>query len=243
MARPTAQDAMTEEELERLLATVNTTSPTGKRNLALFTLMADAGLRVGEALALETPKDLVREGGVITHVQVRHGKGDKQRRHVLTQRAAVRLGVWLEARAALGIGTGPVFCTVSKGQQRNGFGGDRTLEPGRALDSRYVRYLVDRKAKEAGIERHITPHTFRHTFATDMLRKTGNLELTRKALNHAHVSTTAKVYSHLQDRDVEEAIKALRPEAPAAEVDPLAQIAAALAALPEEARAALKAAL
>jgi integrase/recombinase XerD len=245
MTRPTAQDALTEEELENLLAQIAPTGPVGKRNLSLLTLMADTGLRVAEALAITTG-DLVKEGGVVTHVQVRHGKGGKTARLPVTQRAAVRLGVWLEARPALGIGNGAVFCTVTRGQHRGGFGAETALEPGRALNARYVRQLLDRKAREAGIERHISPHTLRHTFATHLLRATGNLELTRKALRHAQITTTAAVYSHLQPRDVEEAVLALRNGAgmaatqgqPAQTGAPAlaAQIAGALAALPKEAR-------
>jgi len=247
MTRPTAQDALTEDELEHLLAQVATGGPAGKRNLALLTLLADAGLRIAEALALTTG-DLVKEGGVVTHVHVRHGKGGKLARLPVTQRAAVRLGVWLEARPLLGVWNGAVFCTISRGR-RGGFGGEHSLEPGRALSARYVRQLLDRKAREAGIERHISPHTLRHTFATHLFRQTGNLELTRKALRHAQITTTAAVYSHLQPRDVEEAVLALRDapaEAPAplAPVDPQVMVlAAALGSLSAEQRTALAAAL
>ena len=166
MTRPTAQDALTEEELENLLAQIATTGPAGQRNLALLTLMADTGLRVGEALALTTG-DLEKKGGVVTHVQIRNSKTGKKTNQPVTLRGAARLGEWLEARPALGIGNGVVFCTVSKGQ-RGGFGGEKTLAPGRAISARYVRQLLDRKAQEAGIERHITPHTLRHTFATHL---------------------------------------------------------------------------
>jgi integrase len=205
--------------------------------------MADTGLRIAEALALTTG-DLVKEGGVVTHVQVRHGKGGKTARLPVTQRAAVRLGVWLEARPDLGLSNGAVFCTVSRGR-RGGFGGERTLEPGRPLSARYVRQLLDRKAREAGIERHISPHTLRHTFATHLLRQTGNLELTRKALRHANVTTTAAIYSHLQPRDVEEAVLALRNGVSplSAPSDPQVRaLAAALASLTEDQRQALMAA-
>lgn len=247
MNRPTAQDALTEEELEHLLAQVPTRGPAGKRNLALLTLLSDTGLRIAEALALTTG-DLVKQGGVVTHVQVRHGKGGKTARLPVTQRAAVRLGVWLEARPALGLGNGAVFCTISRGL-RGGFGGEHALAPGRPIGARYVRQLLDRKAREAGIERHISPHTLRHTFATHLLRQTGNLELTRKALRHANVTTTAAIYSHLQPRDVEEAVLALRGAATEAVAQPapadpqVMALAAALGNLSAEQRAALAAAL
>ena len=62
MQRPTAEDAVSEDELDRLLAQPNRACPTGRRNLALLLIMADAGLRVSEATALTT-SDLVGEGG------------------------------------------------------------------------------------------------------------------------------------------------------------------------------------
>jgi integrase/recombinase XerD len=231
MTRPTAQDALTEEELEHLLAQIATAGPAGKRNLALLTLMADTGLRVAEALTLATG-DLVKKGGVITHVQVRHGKGGKTASLPVTLRAAARLGEWLESRAVQGVGNGAVFCTISRGRHFTpqagpqgfiaGAGAETTLEPGRPVSARYVRQVLDRLAEKAGLERHISPHTLRHTFATHLLRMTGNLELTRKALRHSRVTTTAEVYSHLLGRDVEEAVLALRGEG-ASEEAPLPQ--------------------
>jgi len=237
------QAALTEEELERFLGAIRTRGPAGKRNLALLTLLADAGLRLAEALGLETT-DLVREKGgrVVTHVRVR-GKGGKRATVPLTARAAARLDAWLTARAALGLGNGAVFCTITRGRG-GGFGGEKDLTPGEPVNPRYVRYLVARLAQRAGLERRVTPHTLRHTFATHLLRKTGNLELTRKALRHARITTTAGIYSHLADRDVEEAMRSLREEPPPPPPDPqVAALAQALAGLTAEQRQALLTAL
>lgn len=228
-----AQDALTEEELEALLKAVKTRGPCGRRNLALLTLFADAGLRLGEALALQTT-DLVREGSrVVTHVRVL-GKGHKPALVPVTARAAARLDAWLAARAKLGLANGPLFCTISRGRRR-GLGGEATLTPGRPLSGRYVRQMVVRMARRAGIARRVTPHTLRHTFATHLLRKTGNLELVRKALRHARITTTAQIYSHLADRDVEEAVRGLRGLS-----EPYAIAQAILDALPEKVRKALE---
>ncbi len=111
-----AQEALTVEELDALLDAIETRSPTGKRNLALLTLMADAGLRVGEALALET-RDLVTEAGQIMAVKVRNGKGGKAADLAVGRRTASRLARWLAARGKLGIAAGPIFCTISTGQR------------------------------------------------------------------------------------------------------------------------------
>ena len=243
-----AQEALTVEELDRLLEAVVTRSPTGKRNQALLTLMADTGLRVGEALALET-RDLVTEAGQIVAVKVRNGKGGKPANVTVGQRAAVRLARWLEARAALEIGNGAVFCTISKGHRARGRvtpGGFAEgtevveLQPGRAVSDRYVRQLVKRLAERAGLEARVTPHTLRHTFATRLLRETGNLKLTQQALRHSDVSTTARVYAHLTDNDVAEAVRALGAEKPDPRTEAETLAAQVLAALPEEVQAAMR---
>jgi len=243
-----AQEALTVEQLEALLDAIETRSPTGKRNLALLTLMADTGLRVGEALALKT-RDLVTEAGQIMAVKVRQGKGGKAANVAVGRRAAVRLARWLEAREKLDIGAGPVFCTISKGTRSRGratsegFAEGREvveLEPGRTISDRYARQLVTRLAERAGLEARVTPHTLRHTFATHLLRETGNLKLVQQALRHSDVTTTARVYSHLTDNDVADAVRALREEksVPHGEAETLA--AEVLAALPEEVREAVE---
>ena len=85
-----AQEALTKEQLEDLLEAINDRSATGKRNLALLTLMADTGLRIGEALDLKT-SDLVKEHGHLVEVKVRSGKGGKAANVAVTQRAALHL--------------------------------------------------------------------------------------------------------------------------------------------------------
>ncbi len=236
-----AQEALTVEELDALLDAIETRSPTGKRNLALLTLMADAGLRVGEALALET-RDLVKEAGQIMAVKVRNGKGGKAADLAVSRRTASRLARWLAARGKLKIAAGPIFCTISTGQRARGRATSEgfakgtefvNLQPGRQISAEYVRQLLTRLTERANITAHVTPHTLRHTFATHLLRATGNLKLVQQALRHSDVATTARVYSHLTSRDVEDAVRALRGDEAATMAEQV------LAAMPPEVRAAL----
>ena len=209
MDRPTAQDALTEEELDRLLAQVSTRYPSGRRNLALLLVMADSGLRIGEAVALTT-HDLVTEGGQITHLQIRNGKGGKRARQPVTTRCAAKLAVWLESRERLGLGKGHLFCTISEGRSGGHFSDEgQELRPGRPLSPGYANQLVKRLAARAGIERNVSNHTLRHTAITRYLRATGNLELARKYARHAHISTTAMTYAHLVQEDVDEGMRRL----------------------------------
>lgn len=213
-----AQDALTQEQLEAMLDAVDTRSPSGKRNLALVTLLGDLGLRVGEALALET-RDLVTEAGQLTEIKLRSRKRKAQGQSMpLPRRTAVRLAKWLQAREKLGLGAGAVFCTISEGtrvhptQDGEGFSAEMTttaLQPGKPLSDSYVRQLVARLAQRAEIDQRVTPHTLRHTLATILLRAGANLKVVQETLGHASIDTTARIYSHVTSNDVRNALEKL----------------------------------
>ena len=80
---------------------------------------------------------------------------------------------------------------------------------GRKVPDRFLRYLVKRKAAEAGIDKDIHPHTLRHSFATDLLLATGNIRLVQKALGHASIATT-EIYLHIHDEELMQAMKEMR---------------------------------
>lgn len=213
-----AQDALTQEQMEAMLDTVNTRSPSGKRNLALVTLLGDLGLRIGEALGLEM-RDLVSEHGQLMAIKLRHRKSRNGGQTLdLPRRTAARMAAWLEAREELGLNGGAVFCTISRGrrvhptQDDDGFSEEMTvteLEPGKPLSDSYARQLVARLAERAGIEQRVTPHTLRHTAATLMLREGANLRVVQELLGHASIQTTARIYSHVTGRDVCDAVERL----------------------------------
>ena len=145
-----AQDALTEEQLDALLGVVSIHTTTGKRNLALMLVMADAGLRVSEATGLRTT-DVVSLGDEPTHVDIRYGKGGRPGRVALTARAADAVGAWIDTRGALGLRLGPLFCTISSGTAGGHWARDgQALEPGRPVSTEYARQLVHRLARRAG---------------------------------------------------------------------------------------------
>ncbi len=82
---------------------------------------------------------------------------------------------------------------------------------GSRLSTRYLRHLVSRLSERAGIAEadKVSPHTLRHTFATDLYRETKNLRLVQKALGHASIQTT-EVYTHIVDEELEEALRSFR---------------------------------
>lgn len=166
-------EPLTAAEVLSLLAVISTKSSTGLRNRALVTVLYRGGLRLGEALSLHE-KDLDREAGTIA---VLHGKGDKSRLVGLDMGAWSVLGEWLARRAKLGLnGRQSVFCTLK----------------GEPLWDCYVRELLPRLAKEAGIEKRVHAHGLRHTHSRELAEEGVPVHLIRDQLGHANISTTDK---------------------------------------------------
>jgi len=190
MARLRIPEVLTESEQKALLAQPNPRYPTGERNLLIMRIMLDAGLRLSEAINLKWVNLDLMTG----KLHVKQGKGGKDRILWLGEEDLELLRHWRERQAQV-VSHAPehVFTTLN----------------GKPLQPRYVQAMVARYAKRAGIAKRVTPHTLRHTFATDLLRECGNVELVRRALGHANLSTT-QVYVHLVDSDLEHALKSFR---------------------------------
>lgn len=166
MARRRLPVYLRPQELERLFAE----APNPRDRLILL-IGAYAGLRVSEILRLQV-EDIDFEGGML---EVRHGKGDKDRTIPLHQRIAWDMQLYLDGRQ-----TGWVFPS-SRG-------------PSGHLMSRAVQLMILAAAARAHIVRHVTPHKLRHSFATALLAKGADLLEIKDLLGHASVSTT-QVYA------------------------------------------------
>jgi site-specific recombinase XerD len=209
-------EVLEQAELEALLGQVNTRTPTGARNFAMLQLMAQTGIRCGEALQVK-PGDIRREtwgtnGGQVKvwvlRLPRRATKGKRNRQGIpLTAATRQALDRWREQRAALRVKGGPLFCTVSKGQA-TGFGEGAKLRPGQPLDSRYVRQLVARLADKAGIDRRVHPHMLRHTALTALYDKTRDLRMVQDVAGHSTTRHTER-YTHVHPLAVAEAMGAL----------------------------------
>ena len=186
-------EVLTPEEQAALLRQPNKRYPTGERNRLMLRLMLDTGLRLAEVMDLRW-KDIDLNTGKL---MVRQGKGHKDRTLWTGEDNLKQLHSWRERqKIAVGHATKLVFTTLKGGK----------------LHPRYVQRMVKRYAAKAGIEKDITPHTLRHSFATDLYRETTNIRLTQKALGHANLSTT-QIYTHIVDEEVEEALKSFRQAA------------------------------
>ena len=181
-------EPLSPNEVKALIRACSMRAATGIRNRALIVVLYRAGLRVGEALAL-FPKDLDAQAGTI---RILHGKGDHDRVVGLDTGAWAIVQLWLDRRAALGInGRSPVFCTLK----------------GKAVKSAYIRTLLPRLARKAGIDKRCHPHGLRHTHAFELAGEGTPLHVIQCQLGHASVATTDRYIKHLNPSAVVEAMK------------------------------------
>ena len=250
MASRRLPKSLTEEQVCALLDQITGKSSMALRNRALLVLMADGGLRLDEALSLETG-DLRRQRDEVNALHLAHTKGSWERMVYLTGRGRDALARWLARRKTLGLPNALVFTTLQDGKRciplsgKDGFIAgtvqEKQIRPGGKLKARYVRALVKRLAEQADLPEWVHPHTLRHSAAQRLFNSTGNIELVRKFLGHRAVTTT-QIYAEADDKQVQEAVEALEV-APAPEADEVQRLAEALAKLPKEQRAALAKAL
>jgi integrase/recombinase XerD len=172
------------DEVERLLAAIDTSTPVGLRDRAIIELLFSGGLRVSELVSLNREHINLdrREFSV-------RGKGQKDRLIFISDQAATWLEHYLKSRPD---NFKPLFVHYSGSQDG--------LDDGAytRLTVRSVQRLVGRYARLAGITKHVTPHTLRHSFATDLLTNGADLRSVQSLLGHANVSTT-QIYTHLTD--------------------------------------------
>jgi len=183
-------EILTDEEATVLLGGVSPRSVTGLRNLVALTLMLRMGLRVSEVCNL-APSDIDLER---RSLHVHRGKGAKDRVLFFDPQTLALVALWVERRPK---GSRCLLPVIQSGQRGLG-----EAKPGRKMVPRYLRHLVARLAKEAGIEKRVSPHTLRHTFATNELRRGVPIHQLQADLGHSDLSTTA-VYLHVVDKERE----------------------------------------
>ncbi|TAK89018.1 hypothetical protein EPO04_02845 [Patescibacteria group bacterium] len=172
------------DELERLVGAIDVSTPVGLRDRAIIELLFSGGLRVSELVSLN--RDHINLKRLEFSIR---GKGQKDRLIFISPTAAEWLDQYLHSRKD---NFKPLFIHYS--------GSKDGLDDGAytRLTARSVQRLVGRYARLAGITKHVTPHTLRHSFATDLLSNGADLRSVQGLLGHANVSTT-QIYTHLTD--------------------------------------------
>ena len=164
-------------EIRELINACGKRSSSGLRNAALIATLFGTGLRINEALALKLADvDLVAGS-----VRVAHGKGDIHRTVGIDPGCQAQLEIWLQRRKAIGLnGREPIFCNISK----HVFGG--------SMCDAYIRSMLPRLGKRAGIEKRIHAHGMRHSLAANMSASGEILTEISSQLGHSSVAVTDK---------------------------------------------------
>lgn len=178
-------EVFTREEVECLMRACSRRYPTGICNRALLMLGYRCGLRIGEALALH-PRDVDLDRGVIN---VRFGKGGRQRQVGIDDGALAVLERWVDVRKKLGISNrAPLFCTISAGEK---------MKQGQPLKASYVRALMKRLGKKAKVEKRCHFHSLRHAYASELAREGVPVPEIQQTLGHSNLRTTSVYLDHV----------------------------------------------
>ena len=168
-------DVLTTTEIDRINATVDTRTTKGIRDSAMLEVRYSCGLRVSELTSLRLSDLLFGEG----YIRV-IGKGDKQRLVPISTVARDKIQRYLEKRRSARSGEEVVFLNNRGGQ----------------LTRVMVFTILKQAAQRAGIDKHISPHTFRHSFATHLLEGGASIRQVQEMLGHESILTT-EIYTHL----------------------------------------------
>jgi len=175
---------LNEDELDRLFAQPDISKLSGIRDRAILELLFSSGLRVSELVGLDKDHiNLKRREFMV------RGKGQKDRPIFISPAAAKWLSHYLEKRED---NVKPLFVRYS-GSKKVDLSGDF-----HRLTARSVQRLVARYALLAGITKHVSPHTLRHSFATDLIMNGGDLRAVQAMLGHSNIATT-QIYTHVTD--------------------------------------------
>ena len=174
------------DEASKLLSIPNPRYPTGLRNLAMMTIMLNIGLRVSEVSNLKPGNINLTE----SKLRVVNGKGGVDRDLTIPNGYTSEvLKNWKQIRPKGEY----FFCTLKGGQ----------------VSTRYIHLAVKRYVLKAGINKNVSPHTMRHSFATEFYRQTKDLETLRMILGHSNILTT-QIYVTLACEEVEAAMNGFK---------------------------------
>ncbi|PIQ34748.1 MAG: tyrosine recombinase XerD [Bacteroidetes bacterium CG18_big_fil_WC_8_21_14_2_50_41_14] len=184
---------LTIDEIELLIAQIDLSSSQGERNKAIIETLYGCGLRVSELINMRV-SDLRLKEGIISVT----GKGDKQR--------LVPLGSMAERQITTYLKQIRVHVSPKKGSEDILFLNIR----GSMLSRQMVFLVVKELVQKAGIKKRVSPHTFRHSYATHLVQNGANLRAVQELLGHASITTT-EIYTHLNIRDLRKAILKYHP--------------------------------
>lgn len=181
------------EEIDSMLSQIDRSTPEGERNMAMLETMYSCGLRVSELISVKI-SDLHTEEGFISVI----GKGDKQRLVPIGKSALNLIDNYRKYHRN--------HITVKKNYEDMLFLSKR----GTPITRQMVFYIIKDLAEKAGIKKTLSPHTFRHSFATHLVEGGADLRAVQEMLGHESITTT-EIYTHLDQHFLRENILSYHP--------------------------------
>jgi integrase/recombinase XerD len=174
-------EPLTPREVAALIDACSRKAPTGIRNRAMLVLLYWSGLRISELLALRV-SDVDLDRHSIRLLDTKSGRAQSRGFHPSAADALCR---WLDTRKKMGFPRGStLFCTLQGGQ----------------VSDRYVRDMMKRAARKAGLEKRVHPHAMRHSFAVELEAAGVPVTAISGLLGHSSIAITARYLNHLTNR-------------------------------------------
>ncbi|RNL84963.1 site-specific tyrosine recombinase XerD [Sinomicrobium pectinilyticum] len=189
-------DTLSQEDIDHLIAAIDLSTPEGERNRAMVETLYSCGLRVSELTALKI-SDLFFEEGFIKVT----GKGDKQRFVPIAPVTQKLINIYRKEIR--------VHIKAQKGHEDILFLNRR----GKQLTRAMIFTIIKRLAETTGLKKNISPHTFRHSFATHLLQNGADLRAIQQMLGHESITTT-EVYMHVDRSQLAEIVHKYHPRNP-----------------------------
>ena len=178
------------DEVVRLIEQIPLDNEPGLRDRAIIELLFSSGLRVSELVSLNRDHiNLARREFMV------RGKGQKDRPVFVSMSAAEHVKNYLDARSD---SLPALFISYSRRLTKPSVSGDY-----RRLGARSIQRMVSHYARLAGITKHVSPHTMRHSFATDLLMNGADLRAVQSMLGHSNIATT-QIYTHVTDQHLKD---------------------------------------
>lgn len=186
-------DVLSLEEIDKMVAQIDMSKSESHRNRAIIEMLYGSGLRVSELVNLRLSDIYLKEG----YMRIT-GKGSKQRLVPISPVAAEWFGYWMQDRGLLDIKAEATDIAFVN-------------RYGRQLTRAMIFTIIKTLARAAGIQKTISPHTLRHSFATHLLQNGADLRIIQQLLGHESISTT-EIYIHVDIHDLREAVLKYHPE-------------------------------
>lgn len=182
-----------DEELDKIFSVCNSNNPTEERDTLIIELLYATGVRVSELVNIKI-KDINREEKLIKVL----GKGNKERMVIYNNHTKKALDTYLKDGYNYFNKKSSEYLILNKN--------------GNKLSERYIREIINKKVSQASLDIKISPHTLRHTFATDILENGADLMTVKELLGHESLNTTS-IYTHVTNEQIRKVYEMAHPRA------------------------------